>query len=267
MDFSQREELEIYYKFGLDDIDKFFGGVKPGELTTLYGDIASGKTTFSIRMLDYQSIENRIPSLYFCIRNTPQNIIQRLVGLNCSIYWRDVELRKELRNKEVDQFLNKISESPIFLYQAKTVTIEEVCDICKMHVQEYGVKIVFLHYLYIEGKDKAYKLRLLARELGIAIVLLENMLEYGEGFIGVRPFLKDLCHDHLNEYSDIVIGLCDYSSYHMYQDIDGRDLRNLIHVELLKGGDGNTSREFYIQKELLHRKIHDYYSLPYNDGN
>ena len=261
MDFSRGSELEIYYTFGLDDFDKIFGGIKPGELTTLYGDIASGKTTFTIRLLDYQSIVNRIPSLYFCIRDTSQQIIQRLVGLNCSICWRDVELRKELRSKEVDHFLNKISESPIYLYQAKAVSIEEVCDLCKMHVEEYGVKIVFLHNLYIDGKDKEYKLRLLAKDLDVAIVLLEITQEYGEGFYGVRPVLRSLCYNHLNEFSDIVIGLCDYASYHLYQDIEGRDLRNLIHVELLKGRDGYTNREFYVHKESLHKKRPEYYRL------
>ena len=97
-------------------------------------------------------------------------------------------------------------------------------------------------------------MRLLARELGIVIVLLENQFVCGEGILGILPRLKDLGEDYLNEYSDIVIGLCDYESYHLYQDPSGRDLRGLIHVEILKSSDGSSGAEYYMRKDYLHLK-------------
>ena len=243
-----------FYEFGIEVIDKELYGVKPGELFTLFGDIASCKTTLSIRMLDHQAIDNRVPSLYFCVRNNPHNILQRIVGYQSSIPFRDVVLDKSLRSKRTECLLQKIAESPIYLYAAKRVTIDEVCEICKQHVEDYGVKIVFLHYLYIEGQNKAYRLRLLTRELGIAIVLLENKIDYGEGIIGVLPWLKELNYDHLNEYSDVVIGLCDYSSYRIYMDENGLDLTVRLHVEILKTRDGNKGGEYYIDIKNLHQK-------------
>lgn len=251
---EQSSNTPDFYQFGTEVIDKELYGVKPGELVTLFGDIASCKTTLSIRMLDHQAIDNKAPSLYFCVRNEPQNIIQRIIGYQSSIPFRDVELDKRLRSKRTDSLLQKIAESPIYLYAAKRVTIDEVCEICKQHVEDYGVKIVFLHYLYIEGQDKAYRLRLLAREIGVAIVLLENKMDYGEGIIGVLPWLKELNYDHLNEYSDVVIGLCDYSSYKIYADENGLDLRGCLHVEILKTRDGNKGGEYYIEINTLHQK-------------
>ena len=67
---EQRTEIEEIYSLGTDDISKLLEGISPGELCVLYGDIASGKTALSIRMLDYQSIDNKVPSLYFCVRDT-----------------------------------------------------------------------------------------------------------------------------------------------------------------------------------------------------
>lgn len=253
---EQRTEIEEIYSLGTDDISKLLEGISPGELCVLYGDIASGKTALSIRMLDYQSIDNKVPSLYFCVRDTPEGIIHRLIGYRCSIPYRSFQVKKDSVDTEILIQQNKIAESPIYLYQAPFVMIDEVCDICKQHVEEFGVKIVFLHYLYIGGQGKALRLRLLARELGIVIVLLENQFVCGEGILGILPRLKDLGEDYLNEYSDIVIGLCDYESYHLYQDPSGRDLRGLIHVEILKSSDGSSGAEYYMRKDYLHLKIY-----------
>lgn len=249
-----KSEIKEIYSTGTDEINTLLKGVMPGELCVLFGDIASGKTALSIRMLDYQSIDNKVPSLFFCVRNTPESIIHRLIGYRCSIHYRSFKLREKLEDVETQLQLNKIAESPIYLYQSHYVTIDDVCEICKQHVEKFGVKIVFLHYLYIGGKDQALRLRLLARELGIVIVLLENQLIFGEGICGFLPFLKDLSEDYLNEYSDIVIGLCDYERYRITMDTSGRDLRGLIHVEILKARDGESGGEYYLRKDYLHLK-------------
>ena len=88
---EQRTEIEEIYSLGTDDISKLLEGISPGELCVLYGDIASGKTALSIRMLDYQSIDNKVPSLYFCVRDTPEGIIHRLIGYRCSIPYRSCD--------------------------------------------------------------------------------------------------------------------------------------------------------------------------------
>lgn len=254
IDGELKSEIKEIYSLGTDEINTLLKGVMPGELCVFLGDIASGKTALSIRMLDYQSIDNKVPSLYFCVRNTPESIIHRLIGYRCSIPYRSFKLREKLEDVETQLQLNKIAESPIYLYQSHYVTIDDVCEICKQHVEEFGVKIVFLHYLYIGGKDRALRLRLLARELGIVIVLLENQLVFGEGMCGILPFLKDLGEDYLNEYSDIVIGFFDYERYRITMDTSGRDLRGLIHVEILKARDGASGGEYYIRKDYLHLK-------------
>jgi replicative DNA helicase len=251
---EQRTEVKEIYSLGADEISKLLEGVRPGELCVFYGDIASGKTALSIRMLDYQSIDNGVPSLFFCVRDTPESIVHRLIGYRCSIPYRSFQVKKDSVDTEILLQQNQIAKSPIYLYQSQFVMIDDVCDICKQHVDEFGVKIVFLHCLYIGGKDKALRLRLLARELGIVIVLLVNQLIFGEGIYGFRPCLKDLGEDNLNEYGDIIIGLCDYERYHLYQDASGRDLRGLIHVEILKSRDGLPGGEYYTRKDYLHLK-------------
>ena len=89
-----KSEIKEIYSTGTDEINTLLKGVMPGELCVLFGDIASGKTALSIRMLDYQSIDNKVPSLFFCVRNTPESIIHRLIGYRCSIPYRSFKLRE-----------------------------------------------------------------------------------------------------------------------------------------------------------------------------
>jgi len=130
-----------------------------------------------------------------------------------------------------------------------------LCDVCRQHVKDFGVKVVFVHYLYINsGSDNAFKLKLLAIELGISIVVLMNIFEYREGLEGVLPSRRDLYDNYLGEYSDTVIGLCDYPSYHIFMDDNGRDLRDLLHISILKCHGLTQNRRFYIKKSEIKQK-------------
>ena len=92
----------------------------------------------------------------------------------------------------------------------------------------------------------------MAKDLSVSIIVLDNVFEYREN--GVKPSLRDLYYDRLNEYSDIVIGLCNYSSYHIYQDERGVDLHDLIGIEILKGRKKEDLVSFYITQKSLYNR-------------
>lgn len=228
---------------GIKEIDDAVQGVDSGEMIILLGDPGSGKTSLTIRMIDSLSVDRKIPSLYMCQRYTPENIIRRLVSYRSNSEY------------EHEETLQKLGDSPLFLYESPSIHIDELCDVCRRHVKEFGVKIVFVHYLYINsGSDNAFKLRLLAKELGISIVVLVNIFEFREGIEGVLPCMRDLYDNYLGEFSDTVIGLCDYSSYHIFMDDNGRDLRDLLHVSILKCHGEVQKNRFYVRKESMRHK-------------
>ena len=228
---------------GIKEIDDAVQGLYSGEMITLLGDPGSGKTSLTIRMVDSLSIDRKIPTLYMCQRQTPEYIIKRLVNY------------RSPSENEQEEFLKELAGSPIYLYGSYSISIDELCDVCRQHVKDFGVKVVFVHYLYINSdSDRAFKLKLLARELGISIVVLVNIFEYREGMEGALPCMRDLYDNYLGEYSDTVIGLCDYPSYHIFMDDNGRDLRDLLHVSILKCHGVTQDRRFYIEKSEIKQK-------------
>lgn len=230
-------------QLGVKEIDNAIKGLDAGEMITLLGDPGSGKTSLTIRMVDSLSVDRKIPSLYMCVRNTPSYIIRRLVE-----YSRSSE-------DDEENVIREIAKAPIYLHASHAMNMDDIYNVCRQHVEEYGVKVVFVHYLYIAyDRDNAYKLRLLARELGISIVVLVNIFEYREGLEGALPYMRDLYDNLLGEYSDTVIGFCDYAEYHITMDNSGRNISDLLHVAILKCHGETQDNRFYVSKDSMHHK-------------
>ena len=238
---NAKVKRELMMPFGIKEIDDAIQGFGSGELITLLGDTGSGKTSMTVRMVDSLSVVRQIPSLYLCVRNTPKDIVRRLVDYRCA----------SKKEKEED-VLAEMSKAPIYLYSSVEMNVDDVCDVCRKHVEDYGVKVVFVHFMYIRsGMENAYKLRALAKELGVTIVVLENIFEARDGIDGVLPNMRDLYDSRLGEYSDTVIALCNYSLYKVFRDERGLDLSGLLHVSILKCHGKSDNRSFYIKKEYV----------------
>ena len=230
-------------ELGVQEIDNAIKGLDAGEMITLLGDPGSGKTSLTIRMVDSLSVDRKIPTLYMCVRNTPSYIIRRLV-----------EYRRSSEDDE-ENVIMEITNAPFYLHASHSMNMDDVYNVCRQHVEEYGVRVVFIHYLYIAyDKDNAYRLRLLTKELGISIVVLVNIFEYREGLEGALPHMRDLYGNLLGEYSDTVIGFCDYGAYHITLDTSGHNISGLLHVAILKCHGEIQDKRFYVSKDSMYHK-------------
>ena len=230
-------------KLGVQEIDNAIKGLDAGEMITLLGDPGSGKTSLTIRMVDSLSVDRKIPTLYMCVRNTPSYIIRRLV-----------EYRRSSEDDE-ENVIMEITNAPFYLHASHSMNMDDVYNVCRQHVEEYGVRVVFIHYLYIAyDRDNAYRLRVLTKELGISIVVLVNIFEYREGLEGALPHMRDLYGNLLGEYSDTVIGFCDYGAYHITLDTSGHNISGLLHVAILKCHGEIQDKRFYVSKDSMYHK-------------
>ena len=245
----------IYQKFGINSFDNVLNGIMPGEVITLLGDSGSGRTGCAIRMMDYLAIDNSIPILFFCSNYTAEYSICRMLAFRYSLDFKPTLKELKIANTKsvFDNGLHVLSKAPLFLSVASHFSIESVEEKCRKYVELERVKFIFVHMLYLDSNiDNAQRLKILAKDLSVSIIVLDDVFEYREN--GVKPSLRDLYYDRLNEYSDIVIGLCNYSSYHIYQDERGVDLHDLIGIEILKGRKKEDLVSFYITQKSLYNR-------------
>lgn len=230
---------------GFERLDEVLGGLVEGTLVTIGGRTGMGKTAFAFNLLRNLAIEKNIPSLYISLESTEQLCTNILIAYTLNIKYRGL-LNGQLVAEEwekLDKGVSGIVNSPIYLDTKSTYTIDDICKTVEEAVQEHQVKVVFIDYLqlifaktgftenrYLELNYITRKLKALAKEFNITIVVLSQLNRNAEGEkrLDHRPVLTDLrdsgtiCDD-----SDVVCFVHRPEYYRVYQDEKGNDMHNV----------------------------------------
>lgn len=243
---------------GFERLDEVLGGLVEGTLVTIGGRTCMGKTAFAFNLLRNLAIEKNIPSLYISLESTEQLCTNILIACTLNIKYRGL-LSGQLVAEEwekMDKGLPRIANAPVYLDTKSTYTIDDICKTVEEAVQEYQVKVVFIDYLqlifaktgftenrYLELNYITRKLKALAKEFNITIVLLSQLNRNAEGEkrLDHRPVLTDLrdsgtiCDD-----SDVVCFVHRPEYYRIYQDEKGNDMHNVALIIVDKNRLGYT---------------------------
>ena len=230
---------------GFESLDGILGGLVEGTLVTIGGRTGMGKTAFAFNLLRNLAIEKNIPSLYISLESTEQLCTNILIACTLNIKYRGL-LSGQLVAEEwekMDKGLPRIANAPVYLDTKSTYTIDDICKTVEESVQEHQVKVVFIDYLqlifaktgftenrYLELNYITRKLKALAKEFNITIVLISQLNRNAEGEkrLDHRPVLTDLrdsgtiCDD-----SDVVCFVHRPEYYRIYQDEKGNDMHNV----------------------------------------
>ena len=243
---------------GFKRLDEVLGGLVEDTLVTIGGRTGMGKTAFAFNLLRNLSIEKNIPTLYISLESTEQLCTNMLIACTLNIKYRGL-LSGQLIAEEwekLDKGVSGIVNAPVYLDTKSTYTIDDICKTVEEAVQEHQVKVVFIDYLqlifaktgftenrYLELNYITRRLKALAKEFNITIVLLSqlNRNSEGEKRFDHRPVLTDLrdsgtiCDD-----SDVVCFVHRPEYYHIYQDEKGNDLHNVALFIVAKNRLGYT---------------------------
>lgn len=243
---------------GFERLDEVLGGLVEGTLVTIGGRTCMGKTAFAFNLLRNLAIEKNIPSLYISLESTEQLCTNILIACTLNIKYRGLLSGQLVAEewKKMDKGLPRIANAPVYLDTKSTYTIDDICKTVEEAVQEYQVKVVFIDYLqlifaktgftenrYLELNYITRKLKALAKEFNITIVLLSQLNRNAEGEkrLDHRPVLTDLrdsgtiCDD-----SDVVCFVHRPEYYRIYQDEKGNDMRNKALIIVAKNRLGYT---------------------------
>lgn len=265
---------------GFERLDEVLGGFVEGTLVTIGGRTGMGKTAFAFNLLRNLAIENNIPSLYISLESTEQLCTNMLIACTLNVKYRGL-LSGQLVVEEwekLDKGVSGIVNSPIYLDTKSTYTIDDICKTVEESVQEHQVKVVFINYLqlifaktgftenrYLELNYITRKLKALAKEFNITIVLLSQLNRNAEGEkrLDHRPVLTDLrdsgtiCDD-----SDVVCFVHRPEYYRIYQDEKGNDMRNVALIIVAKNRLGYTG-DAVLHVDMDSRR---FFESPFDDN-
>lgn len=253
---------------GFQSIDDVILGMQPADLVVIGGRPGMGKTTLALNMVYHEAAQG-YPILYFAL-DTPKNQVSSiLLSIHSKIPYKQILLNHpaNIKDNKVEESIKEISELPIYFNFSSAIHIKEILNHIREAVEFQHVKVVYIDYLQFIAKDEeiadcimsgeiCYQLKLLAKELGITIVLLSELnrqVEYREGCDGKIPQLSDLYGSaRIEELADKVLMIFRPEYYHISIDIEGNDLRNVIQIHVVKNKFGLTGIvSFFFDNETL----------------
>lgn len=204
--------LEEYQKYGgisnaistgFFDLDHKIIGIKKGELAIIAARPSMGKTAFMMNLTENIAIKQKKTTATFSMEMSKDQIMQRLVS---SIALVDSEKMQKGQLTEGDwskivKSTGLINSSPLYIDDNTPQTVSQINAKCK---GIKGLDVVFIDYLdfivheirtdnRVQQISEVTKgLKIMARQLNIAVILLVQLSRACELRMNKRPILSDL---------------------------------------------------------------------------
>src|SRR3990167_4343324 len=132
---------------GWGSLDDSLGGLRPGDLTILTGDTASGKTSFCVSLL-FNQLQNNVPALFGSFEMEPATeILPKFCSINENKNLFLKELSQENASLIVKNFV-KTYPTLFFIKGYGTTPLDEIGAAIKIAVERHNIKIVVLDHLH-----------------------------------------------------------------------------------------------------------------------
>ena len=243
---------------GIEELDKITHGFQEGDMITLAGRPATGKSSIALSMVKSIAIEHRKPVIYISSGMTGEKIVKRLLSIVCKIPLdRIVSGMLSLEEWEnLERGTAALRESPIYLLDTPGISIDKLEEQVQIFCKQNMVKAVFIDYLQLiqskgnpnwtrndEVADVVYRLKFLAMTLNVPFIIISqtNRPEQKEttDFI-YTPKLSDLRDSGtIEDASDLVIFVHCPEYHHVYQDEYGNDMRGITELYIEKNLTGH----------------------------
>ena len=261
------DEVVMGVSSGTRDLNEFTSGWLQPDLIVLAARPGMGKSAFAI----FNCKENAIkkdPTAFVSYEMPSSQILERMAASMVKVNSKKM-LKGELSSEEwlkVEKALLHLKTLPLYLID-KPLPLSKLLNHIRYLVFKNGVKIVYIDYVQLipNDLDKTFnediriggisrRLKLLALELGIPIVLLSQLSRAVESRTGVkRPVMSDLRGSGSLEQDADVIGFFYRPDYYKTS---------------MKGylNDGNNLCQFFIAKgrRIGTNDFDLFYRLKYN---
>ncbi len=192
-------------KSGIEDLDKYTQGMKPGQMIVIAGRPAMGKTTLAMNVVADVAINQKRPALVISLEMTKTQLIDRLIAAVGGIPLPNLKdgscSHKEAT--ELGMATYKLRDAPIAVTDVPVMTMPRIRAIARRQKHKMGdLGVIAIDYLgLVEGDGKgrvddvttmSRQVKLLAREMGCPVILLCQLNRGCESRPDKRPVLSDL---------------------------------------------------------------------------
>lgn len=177
------------YPTGLTDLDIMLSGLQPGSLTVIASRPSMGKSALALNIIQHLSIKNTIPTAVFSLELAKEQLVTRMLF---SIARVDTARARtghlsETDLQKLDNARDLLRKSSIYIDDSSGISITELLAKAIRLKVDHNVQVVVIDCLQLMRNDSrselnpaeisriSSSLKVLARELGISIILLSQL--------------------------------------------------------------------------------------------
>lgn len=190
---------------GLPALDHLTGGLQPGSLVIVAGRPSMGKTAFALGISRHVALAERVAVALFSNEMNRLELTRRLLVAESRV--ASDRLRFKMTDKEHERLtvaVGQLKQARILIDDSPALTPHQVAaGARRMHQREGGLGLVIVDYLQLmrldsnERRERAVadasrRLKVLARELHVPVVVLSQLSRAPEMRERHRPRLSDL---------------------------------------------------------------------------
>ncbi len=186
---------------GFPDFDNMTAGFQNGDLIVLASRPSQGKTSLALTILHYLSVVEKIPTAFFSIEMSTQQIGLRLLCMEARVSMNKVRTGRLSSSKDMPALIKaseKLKEAPIYIDDTSGIPILELKAKARRIHREKGVKLVAVDYMQLiraprqENRQQevsliSRELKGLAKELHIPVLAMSQLSRASEKGDKIRP--------------------------------------------------------------------------------
>lgn len=218
---------------GFKQLDRMLSGLQKSQLIVVAGRPGMGKTSFAINIAQHAAVALDVPVAIFSLEMSREQLAMRMM---CSEALVDSQKTRVggLTPDDYDRLADAVevlAKAPIYIDDSPTVTVMEMLAKSRRLKKEKDLGLVVIDYLQLmSGKDRrenrqqeissmTRSLKIMAKEVGVPVVLLSQLSRASEKRDSKRPLLSDLRESgSIEQDADVVIFLHRESYYNKEAD-------------------------------------------------
>jgi len=187
---------------GWQFLDKYIGGYNNGDLIVIAGRPAMGKTAIALSLTkDFASVGGK--ALFLSLEMSNEQLAKRYISLIGQI--PNYKVRNgNLKEQDVLRLCNVANSQTInfFIDDDPETSINDIKAKVKLHKAKHGLDLLVIDYIQLvkgtkqnreqEIAEISRNLKLLAKELGLTVIVLAQLSRASETRQDKRPLLSDL---------------------------------------------------------------------------
>jgi len=237
---------------GFKDLDEKTSGFQRSDLVILAARPAMGKTAFALNIAQQSAVKYGSSVIIFSLEMSKEQLGQRLLAMQARVEMQKLK-QGDLDRKDWDRItmaLDELNSTKIVIDDTPGISIMEMRNKCRRLKAEQGLDLIVIDYLQLmslQGRTEnrqqeistiSRNLKLLAREMDCAIIVLSQLSRAPEQRQDHRPILSDLRESgSIEQDADIVMFLYRDDYYNENTDKPG-----VCEVNIAKHRSGPTDK-------------------------